>query len=172
MPYSDPVAQALVAAALAELAMRYGGEGDATPINGADFSPPDGCFLAAFVDGRPVGCGAWRTLAGSRDTAELKRMYTAPEFRGRGVAGGILRALEKSAHAAGRHRAVLETGTAQPEAIAMYERYGYARIPGFGHYRDHADCVSFGRDLVSAGRQANADARMEPRRSRRSIRRG
>jgi hypothetical protein len=30
---------------------------------------------------------------------------------------------------------ILETGTAQPEAMALYESAGYVRIEGFGHYR-------------------------------------
>jgi hypothetical protein len=31
---------------------------------------------------------------------------------------------------------VLETGLAQPEAIALYESSGYVPIPPFGHYQD------------------------------------
>ena len=31
---------------------------------------------------------------------------------------------------------ILETGLAQPEAIALYESSGYIPIPGFGFYQD------------------------------------
>jgi ribosomal protein S18 acetylase RimI-like enzyme len=59
----------------------------------------------------------------------------------------LLRAVEASARAAGRTRAILETGTGQPEAIALYRKAGYQPIPDFGHYAGHAAVRSFGRDL-------------------------
>ena len=146
--YDDPVAQVIVADALADLAVRYGGgSGDDTPVDAAEFEPPEGRFLIAYVDGAPAGCGGWRTRPDDRDAAEIKRMYTAPAHRGRGVASAVLRALEESARAAGRERTVLETGSKQPEAVALYEKLGYERIPNFGYYREYAGCLSFGRSL-------------------------
>jgi GNAT superfamily N-acetyltransferase len=152
--YTAPVAAGLVTAALADLAGRYGGDGDGTPVDPAQFEPPDGTFLVAWLDGRPAGCGGWRTWHGDPDVAEIKRMYTVPEARGRGVATALLRALEDSARRAGRTRAVLETGDRQPEAIALYQKAGYQRIPDFGFYKEEPGVRSFGRDLraVSPGR--------------------
>jgi GNAT superfamily N-acetyltransferase len=146
--YGAPVAQELVAAAMADLAVRYDADadGDETPVRPVEFDPPDGAFLVAFLRGRPVGCGGWRSHGGT-DVAEIKRMYTVPEARGRGVARALLRALEESARRQGRQRAILETGYAQPEAIAMYEASGYERIPPFGYYRNEPGVVSFGREL-------------------------
>jgi ribosomal protein S18 acetylase RimI-like enzyme len=74
-------------------------------------------------------------------------MFTVPAARGRGVATALLRALEDSARAAGRKRIVLETGYAQPEAIALYEKAGYRRIPDFGFYKDEPGVRSYGREL-------------------------
>lgn len=145
--FDEPVARALMAAALAELARRYDGDGDVTPMRAGEFVPPHGCFLVAYIGPAPAGCGGWRTRPDDPGLAEIKRMYTAPDFQRRGVARAVLTALEDSARAAGRRRIVLETGLAQPEAMALYESCGYERIAGFGHYRDHADCVSYGRDL-------------------------
>jgi GNAT superfamily N-acetyltransferase len=145
--FDDPVARRIVADALADLAARYGGSGDDTPVDGAEFEGPDGGFLVAWVDGVPAGCGGWRTRPGDAVVAEIKRMYTAPAYRGRGVASAVLRAIEESARGAGRRRLVLETGRRQPEAIALYEKVGYQRIANFGYYRDYPDCVSFGRLL-------------------------
>jgi GNAT superfamily N-acetyltransferase len=147
VPFESPVAAALTAAAVADLAQRYGGDGDSTPMNAAEFAPPDGEFLVAWSGDVPVGCGGWRTLATDATVAEVKRMYTVPRWRGRGVAAAVLRAIEESARAAGKRRVVLETGSGQPEAIAFYQKQGYDRIPNFGYYRDHPGCVSFGRDL-------------------------
>jgi hypothetical protein len=42
---------------------------------------------------------------------------------------------------------VLETGLAQPEAIALYASAGYLPVEGFGHYRDAPLSRSFAKDL-------------------------
>ncbi|MFJ6199956.1 GNAT family N-acetyltransferase [Micromonospora sp. NPDC092111] len=143
--FDSPVARTLIRAALADLGVRYGGSGDETPVDPTEFVPPDGDFLVAHLAGEPVGCGGWRSHGD--DTAELKRMYTAPAARGRGVARAVLAAVEESARRHGRKRIVLECGDKQPEAIAMYTSAGYERIPNFGFYADAPGCLSFGRTL-------------------------
>nr|WP_260729639.1 GNAT family N-acetyltransferase [Dactylosporangium roseum] len=146
--YGSRVANTLTTAALAELVQRYGGDGDSTPILPGEFDPPGGGFLIAYdPDHEPIGCVGWRTLAEDEDTAELKRMYVVPGHRGRGVAKALLVAVEDDARRSGRRRMWLETGTAQPEAIALYERSGYVRIEDFGHYKEYEDVRSFGKDL-------------------------
>ncbi|MEH1169216.1 GNAT family N-acetyltransferase [Micromonospora sp. CPCC 205539] len=143
--FDAPVAQQLITATLADLGVRYGGSGDETPVAATEFEPPAGAFLVAYLAGEPVGCGGWRSHGA--DTAELKRMYTAPAARGRGVARAVLAAVERSAREQGRKRIVLECGDKQPEAIALYSAAGYERIPNFGFYKDSEGCVSFGRTL-------------------------
>lgn len=145
--YDDPVARTIVAAAMADLGQRYGGDGDGTPVDPAEFAPPHGAFLVAYLDGQPVGCGGWRTYHEDPRMAELKRMYTDPAVRGRGVARRILAAVEESAQAAGCVRMILECGDRQPEAIALYKSCGYQPVPHFGFYRDAPAVVSLGRDL-------------------------
>ncbi|MFG1800135.1 GNAT family N-acetyltransferase [Micromonospora carbonacea] len=145
--FDAPEAQALIRAALADLGRRYGGSGDETPVDAAEFVPPHGAFLVAYLAGEPVGCGGWRSHGDAGETAELKRMYTSPQARGRGVARAVLAAVERSAREHGRKQLVLECGDKQPEAIAMYSTVGYERIPNFGFYRDHPGCLSFGRTL-------------------------
>lgn len=146
MRYGAPVTQQLVAAALADLGLRYGGGGDGTPVAAAEFDPPSGGFLIAYVDGAPAGCGGWRAHDDSK-IAELKRMYVAPPYRGQGVARALLAAIEANAVERGRHRMILETGARQPEAISLYESAGYQRIEDFGYYKDEDEVRSFGRDL-------------------------
>ncbi|MDG4808307.1 GNAT family N-acetyltransferase [Micromonospora sp. WMMD1120] len=145
VPFDAPVAQHLIRAALADLGARYHSSGDETPVDATEFEPPDGVFLVAYLAGEPVGCGGWRSHG--EGTAELKRMYTAPAARGRGVARTVLAAVERSARDQGRKRVVLECGDKQPEAIAMYRSAGYERIPNFGFYKDAEGCISFGRTL-------------------------
>ena len=137
VPYGHPDAVALIAQVQEEYVVRYGGP-DETPVDPAMFVPPEGLFLVGYLDGVPVGTGAWRrspvlALGGSLG-AEIKRMYVVPEQRGTGLARRILAELEATAAAAGHDLIVLETGLMQPEAIGLYESSGYLPIPGFGHY--------------------------------------
>jgi GNAT superfamily N-acetyltransferase len=127
----------------AEYAVRYGGDGDATPMTATDFDPPNGIYLIAYDElDTPVASGGWRTQdandEGNLDgDAELKRMYVIEQMRGRGLARRLLAALEEDARAAGRIRMVLETGLKQPEAIALYTSSGYEPCPKFGYYRHY-----------------------------------
>ncbi|MFD3308886.1 GNAT family N-acetyltransferase [Streptomyces sp. NPDC058694] len=137
----------------AEYAVRYGDEGDVTPLDASMFAPPIGLYLMAYdVHGRPVATGGWRTQdendeGYSDGDAELKRMYVVDEARGNGLARRILAALEDDARAAGRIRMVLETGNKQPEAIALYASSGYEPCVKFGHYRFHEDSRCFAKLL-------------------------
>lgn len=88
--------------------------------------------LVAYIDGRPVGCGAMKAF--SPDTMEIKRMYTLPESRGKGIAARILDELESWAGELSYKKCVLETGKRQPEAIALYQKKGYQSIPNYGQY--------------------------------------
>ena len=142
--FDEPEVQKLVTDALAELSRRYGGSGDDTPISLTDFDPPAGRFFVAAADGDLVACAGWRR---HDDDAELKRMYTSPAVRGRGVARRILAAIEESAREAGCKRVILETGDRQPEAIALYTSAGYRRIEDFGYYKGEEGVLSFARDL-------------------------
>jgi len=127
----DPAALELIELVQGEYVVRYGGRDDA-PIDVDEFLPPKGLFLVAWVDGVPAGCGGWRDLGDGR--AEIKRMFTAAAYRNRGVARAVLAALERTAAQAGVEEIVLETGTVQPEAIALYESSGYRPTEGFGYY--------------------------------------
>lgn len=149
--YGDADATTLIGAVQQEYVQRYGGE-DATPVAPADFAAPRGLFLVGYLDGVAVACGGWRahesTEPGFADgDAEVKRMYVAPAARGIGCARALLAELERTAAEAGRLRVVLETGTKQPEAIALYGSSGYTAIPAFGTYRNEPSCRCFGKSL-------------------------
>ncbi|MGC0376754.1 GNAT family N-acetyltransferase [Streptomyces sp. SAI-229] len=153
VPYDHPDAVKLDAEVQAEYHVRYGDGGDATPMDPADFRPPNGTYLIAYDEaGVPVASGGWRVQdandEGNRDgDAELKRMYVTEQMRGRGLARRILAALEEDARAAGRIRMVLETGTKQPEAIALYASSGYEPCEKFGYYRFHEDSRCYAKAL-------------------------
>jgi GNAT superfamily N-acetyltransferase len=152
--YAHPDAQRLIAEVQEEYVRRYGGP-DSTRVDPAEFDPPNGLFAVLYdEEGCPVGTGAWRAReAGETGVAdgdaELKRMYTVPSARGRGLARLMLRFLEGEARSAGRRRVILETGTQQPEAIALYTSEGYLPTVKFGLYREHPMSVCLAKPLTA-----------------------
>jgi GNAT superfamily N-acetyltransferase len=145
-PFGDPLAQALCEEVQDEYRRRYKGDGDQTPIDHGEFTPPNGAFLVAFNgEGEPVGCGGWR--AHGDEDAEMKRVYVRPTARRQGLARLIVAELEASAAASGRKRLVLETGNEQPEAIALYEELGYRPVEPFGYYACTPGSLHLGKDL-------------------------
>jgi len=94
---------------------------------------PDVRFFVARVDGVAVACGG---IAFYDGYAELKRMYSKPAVRGRGVAKAVLRRLEDEARAAGATLLRIETGLYQADALRFYEGAGFHRCSAFGPYAD------------------------------------
>jgi putative acetyltransferase len=88
-------------------------------------------FFAARLDSVAVGCGGVAFYDGF---AEVKRMFTRPTVRRKGVAAALLQRLEAEARGAGHSVLRLETGMYQAEAIGFYERAGFERCEAFGDY--------------------------------------
>ena len=95
-------------------------------------------FFVVHCNGEPAGCGGVQIICDPNDPVErygeIKRMYVRDRFRGLGLARRMLAHLEQVASDMGATRMRLETGIYQPEAIALYEKCGYHRIPPFGSY--------------------------------------
>jgi GNAT superfamily N-acetyltransferase len=101
--------------------------------------------VIAYEDGKPVGSGAIKEYA--PDIMEVKRMYTLPESRGKGVASKVLAELETWAAEMSYERCILETGKKQPEAIGLYKKNRYMLIPNYGHYAEVENSVCFEKIL-------------------------
>jgi GNAT superfamily N-acetyltransferase len=158
-PYDGAVAVALVEALLVDLNERYADVDDAEDPDDDDYlaevtpamvRPPLGTFLVAWLDGTPAGCGALKPLDTDPTVGEIKRMYTAPSARRQGVSRRLLEHLERAAAELGYRRIQLETGLAQPEAMALYESHGWHRITPYGHYKHSPQSVCFAKDLDSS----------------------
>ena len=153
VPFDHPDAVKLNDQVQAEYHARYGDGGDATVLDPSDFTPPNGVYLIAYDEhDDPVATGGWRSQdangEGNEDgDAELKRMYVIEQARGLGLARRMLAALEENARTSGRTRMVLETGTKQPEAIALYTSSDYEPCAKFGYYRFHDDSRCFAKAL-------------------------
>lgn len=94
----------------------------------------DVAFFVLRADQRPAGCGGIKLVG--VEYGEIKRMYVRPAFRGAGFAKLLLNHLADYAQAHGVSVLRLETGIFQSEAIGLYERQGFYRIPPFGPYTD------------------------------------
>ena len=115
----------LIEALNADLRARYPGDGcDYFRLDPEEVRPGRGAFVVAYDADTPVGCGAVRVI--DSGVAEIKRMYVLPDVRGRGIARRMLEALEREARSLGVAKLLLETGTRQPEAIALYSKAGFS----------------------------------------------
>lgn len=101
--------------------------------------------IVAYIDEVPSACGAFKEL--SEDTVEIKRMFTNPEFRKRGLGSSIVKELENWAKELGYQKAVLETSKDLKNAISIYEKSGFQRIPNYGQYIGVDSSVCFEKDL-------------------------
>ena len=152
VPYDDPAAAALVAQVQDYYREIYGGPDDA-PLTDEELTPPTGTFLLARLDGEPAGMGGWRRIApvdalGGERPAELRRMFTVPAARHRGIARALLSELERTAAHHGADVMVLSTGGRQVDAVAFYRACGYADVPPFGHWASAPGIVCLGRRLT------------------------
>jgi len=101
--------------------------------------------IVAYENDKPIGCGAIREY--STTATEVKRMYTLPERRGKGIATKILAELEKWASELSYQKCMLETGKRQPDAIKLYKKNGYKIIPNYGKYVQMENSVCFEKEI-------------------------
>jgi GNAT superfamily N-acetyltransferase len=144
---NDVEVQPLLAGLTDEYDTRYGENTEMTRAGSHEFDPPAGMFIALMDESATAAGGGFRRH--DAQTCEVKRMWTHPQYRRRGLATVVLRALEDAAREAGYDRLILETGPQQPEAEALYMRLGYNRIDVYGNYPE-ARAFSLDLSLSSA----------------------
>ena len=113
----------------AELAMRFPDgfdPGDTLEADAPAMRPPNGTFVVARSDGAVVACGGVQRH--DDITAEIKRMWVHPEWRGEGLGRRMLAQLETLITELGYTHVVLDTNDTLTEAISMYEQAGYRSI--------------------------------------------
>ena len=101
--------------------------------------------VIAYTNDKPIGCGAIKEYAPK--IMEVKRMYTLPAGRGKGLATRMLAELEKWAVELSYEKCILETGKKQPEAIALYQKNGYLIIDNYGQYTGVENSLCFEKKL-------------------------
>jgi GNAT superfamily N-acetyltransferase len=137
----------LIAALNAELSSRYPEDGACHfRLDANEVAEGNGAFLVGYVNDEAVACGAVRRI--DARTGEIKRMYVVPAHRGKRHGAVVLAALGREARRLGLSRLVLETGDRNPEAVTLYTRVGFARIPPFGEYVESPLSMCMGVDLL------------------------
>lgn len=97
----------------------------------------DDVVLVALLGDTAVGCLVVNSVADGQ--SEIKRLWTDPEFRGRGIASALLGAA--LAHAAEQGATVrLSVWEWRTGAIALYERLGFAVTQSWDE-RDQLVCM-------------------------------
>jgi putative acetyltransferase len=89
-------------------------------------------FFVARRSSNALGCCA--LVPAFDGSAEIKRMFVAPEARGIKLGRRLLERLEDQARERGIGTLRLETGIYQPEALGLYRTSGYQDIAPFGDY--------------------------------------
>jgi putative acetyltransferase len=101
--------------------------------------------VVAYENDKPMSCGAIKEYTPA--SMEIKRMYTSPESRGKGIASKVLSELERWATELSYENCILETGKRQPEAIGLYVKNGYKPIPNYGQYVGIENSLCFEKQL-------------------------
>jgi putative acetyltransferase len=109
----------------------------------AEISNPRTAFIddAVFValsGTAAVGCVVVTAAADRR--SEIKRLWTEPRFRGRGVASGLLGAALAHAADSGAAAVRLSVWEWRTGAVALYERFGFAITESWDE-RDQLVCM-------------------------------
>jgi GNAT superfamily N-acetyltransferase len=102
--------------------------------------------IVAMIDDQPAGCGCFKRFEDG--AVEMKRIFVDQNHRKKGVAKEVMRLLEEWAAELGNKRAVLETGSSQPEAIRLYESIGYTQMENFKPYIGVAESICYQKSLV------------------------
>jgi len=128
----SPDARACLQAYYAELARRFEGGFEVHLSRDPEATamiPPRGAFFLARLNGAPVGCVGLKGDGSA--TAEIKRLWIAPDARRRGLASLLMARAEDAARALGIARLRLDTNSALPEAEALYRATGWTGIERF-----------------------------------------
>lgn len=102
--------------------------------------------LICYENEIAIGIGAYKEY--DSETVEIKRMFTLPEFRGKGVAKTILSELENWAKEEKYSISILETGFMQKDAIHLYKKMGYEVIENFGQYIGVENSICMKKNII------------------------
>lgn len=86
-------------------------------------------FIAENENELLGGCGIFPTIGLPEKTCELVKLYLAPAARGKGLGKALMLKAMDWAKEAGYEQVYLETMPELSNAVTMYEKLGYNRLP-------------------------------------------
>ncbi|HEY5265609.1 MAG TPA: GNAT family N-acetyltransferase [Acidimicrobiales bacterium] len=131
-PITSSGALSVFHAAIDELNRRYGGSDEGMLLQLDELAAPRGIFLVARLDDHPIGGVGIRPIGETvSHLGEIKRLWVRPDQRQHGVGTQLMSDIEERAKSIGYRQLYLETGYAQPEAVALYAATGWIRVEDF-----------------------------------------
>ncbi len=139
--------------------LEFGASGDGFACNDAEtqamfeaYQPQDRAYFTLLrldeAQARIVGGAGVCPLPGTEDTCEFVKMYYRPEVRGLGLGKIMLNYCMEVARTLGYSKMYLETLEHMHAARALYEKFGFEKIPGPAGCTGHYSCDTFySRDL-------------------------
>lgn len=101
--------------------------------------------LLAYAGEKCVGCAGLKEY--SRQDAEIKRVWVEPAYRNRKIATQMMALIEEKAAEKGFLRTILQTREVMREAVELYRKLGYVRIPNYPPYDKLDGAICFGKNL-------------------------
>ena len=90
---------------------------------------PNGRLYIAYLDNQVAGCIALKPI--NETQCEMKRLYVRPKFRGNKIAKLLVELIIKDAKEIGYQCMLLDTFPALKDALELYEKVGFYRIPPY-----------------------------------------
>lgn len=142
----QPDIRAMIAALNAYLLSVYRAE-ECHHLTVEELMEPGVSFRVAREGGTALAIGALRRIGPTE--GEVKRMWTTPAARGRGLGRLILRDIEAEARRTGLERLLLETGAKLTAAVALYRSEGFVERGPFHDYADNGASLFLEKRLAS-----------------------
>lgn len=144
---------AAVASIIRTVMPEFGAGGRGTAINDSEvdniyetYTQPRAAYFVCELDGKVVGGGGVaQLLHGDVNTCELKKMYFLPEGRGKGLGRKVVETCLRAAKEIGYEYCYLETFSTMKDAMLLYEKMGFNKIPGPLGNTGHFSCDQFYR---------------------------
>ena len=95
----------------------------------SEYAPAAGAFFLAEENGSYVGCVGVRRF--SEGVGEIKRLYTNPAARGRGVGRLLAQSAVAAARDLGYRRLLLDTLPSMKAAQSLYSSLGFKPTPAY-----------------------------------------
>ena len=93
---------------------------------------PQGRLLLALYEGEASGCVCLKKY--DDKTAEVKRLYVPPQYRGNGIGKGLVEAALAEAKKMGYKRVIADTDLNMRIAMVIFDEHGFKQVENKGHF--------------------------------------